>query len=98
MTPVDLRAAFLVLSIEPTDAVSDDARASIPVVAAPDYPRDRLMAALSVSLSVTKRTVLDDLARFESAPAGAGAFDAWLSATAERYRQWIARPESQCSR
>jgi hypothetical protein len=98
MTPPDLRAAIRALPIEPTDVMIDDVRASIPAAAAPDYPRDRFMAALSASLSVTKRTVLDDLARFESASAGAGAFDDWLGATAERYRQWIERLESQFSR
>jgi len=85
----DLRAAFLGVPIEVTDAMIDETRARVP--SAQGLNRDRIAVLLRVSVQAMKRVALDDLAAFESAPAGAGTFEAWLNTTTDRYVRWSER-------
>ncbi len=94
-TPADLRAAFASLSIDVTDAMVNEARASIPATAAPGYPRDQVLSLLRIGQSSIKLYVADELKAFEAAPAGAGSFPAWLDTNIERYLKWIERLGTQ---
>ena len=67
----------------------DDTREHVqPIPPMPMQPRDRLVGLLRVSLNFIRKLALDDLAAFESAPAGAGTFDSWLNTTIDRYSRW----------
>lgn len=97
-TPAALRTVLTDLSTDVTDALIDDARASIPATAAPTFPRDRVLSLLRTGLSSIKLYVADELKAFESAPPGAGSFQAWLDTNTERYLKWIERLGAQYRR
>lgn len=66
-----------------------DTREWIPAVK--NFANDRVASLLRVSMQAMKNVALNDLAAFESAPRGAGSFEAWLNTTTERYLRWFER-------
>jgi hypothetical protein len=74
-TVSDLRRALTSLSTDPTDAMVADARVQMTNASA--VPTNETADVLRASLKAVARIALQDLATFESAPAGAGNFQAW---------------------
>jgi hypothetical protein len=64
----------------------DDARSH--VRDASTLPADRMTVALRVSLQSVKKTLIDDVAAFDSGRSAPGAFDGWLNSTINRCQRW----------
>jgi hypothetical protein len=58
-------------------------------------PEARVRSMVRVAFLLVRKSVLDDLTDFESAPAGAGTFQAWLNTNADRYLRWHDRLTSR---
>lgn len=87
--PGDFRAAVQAVPIDVTDVMIEDTRSR--VAAAKRLPNDRVTSMLRSSMQSIKNYTVDELAAFESAPRGAGSFEAWLNTTTERYLRWFER-------
>jgi hypothetical protein len=88
-TPGALRTAIEAVPIDVPDSMIADTRERIPAVRS--FANERVASLLRVSMQAMKNAVLSDLAGFESAPRGAGSFEAWLNTTTERYLRWLER-------
>ena len=87
--PGDFRAAIQAVPIDVTDVMIEDTRSR--VAAAKGLANDRVTSMLRSSMQSIKNYTVDELAAFESAPRGAGSFEAWLNTTTERYLRWFER-------
>jgi hypothetical protein len=85
----ELRSALESLSITDTPALISDIQSRVP--GAVSMQRGDVASLVRVSLTGVRKMALDDLARFETAPPGAGSLADWLATTIDRYRRWFDR-------